>query len=466
MAATALHIVRNVLPDCPVRQWVLVVPYPVRRLLAADARLFGAVVKIFVRVLDRFYTERARAAGIDSPKSGMLSFQQRFGGSLNAHCHVHMVAVDGAFALDPDSGGPCFHFLPAPAPDDIRRVAGVVAARVTRLLGRRGLLREPSHESNEPESIDAALDGCRAVGHGRGRFERIDSRGCSQQQLFPDLELRVARRKTSPWAAEVDGFSVEAGVHFGALDRKGRETLLKYCLRPAVANDRLSILRDGSIALLCKYPTRGRTHRVMQPMEFLARLAAIVPPPRFALWRYHGVLAPGSAWRSQIVPMREPAATRCSHAAAPWAQAPSTERDTPRKPIGDPSLIRVPTQEQDSEANDTWTKRSWRPCTSYIPWHELLRHCFDVDVLDCPRCHSRLAPVAVIRRQDVIDRILSHLALPLRPAQLGDADAVAYDVTGEPMPDWVAGLDPAPPEAEARAPPSDWDCIDTPAPED
>ena len=69
MAATALHIAANVLPDCPVRQWGLVVPYPVRRLLAADARLFGAVVKIFARArpllpracarrADRFAQER------------------------------------------------------------------------------------------------------------------------------------------------------------------------------------------------------------------------------------------------------------------------------------------------------------------------------------------------------------------------------------------------------------------------
>jgi len=89
MAATALHIVRKVLPDCPVRQWVLSVPFPIRRMLAADARLFGAVVKLFARVVDRYHVQRARAAGIESAKTGMLSFQQGFGGSLNSNCHVH-----------------------------------------------------------------------------------------------------------------------------------------------------------------------------------------------------------------------------------------------------------------------------------------------------------------------------------------------------------------------------------------
>ena len=35
-------------------------------------RLFGAVAKVFARVVDRFYADRARAAGIESPKTGML----------------------------------------------------------------------------------------------------------------------------------------------------------------------------------------------------------------------------------------------------------------------------------------------------------------------------------------------------------------------------------------------------------
>ena len=241
-----------------------------------------------------------------------------------------------------------------------------------------GLLREPSYESNEPESINEALDGCRAVGHGRGRFERIDARGCSQQELFPELDVRGSRRKTSAWAAELQGYSVEAGVHFGALDRKGREKLLKYCLRPAIATERLSILRDGSIAYFCKYPTRGCTHRIMQPLEFLARLAAIVPPPRFALWRYHGVLAPGSAWRSLIVPRSEPAAG-CSHACPtkPKAGAPWSNDNTARKPIGDPSLISTPAPGQAAAPAQTASKPSWRASTSYIPWEDLMRHCFD-----------------------------------------------------------------------------------------
>ena len=46
----------------------------------------------------------------------------------------------------------------------------------------------------------------------------------------------------------------------------------------------------------------GTTHVVFEPLDFLARLAALVPLPRAHLTRYHGVFAPRSRWRGQVVP--------------------------------------------------------------------------------------------------------------------------------------------------------------------
>jgi len=88
---------------------------------------------------------------------------------------------------------------------------------------------------------------------------------------------------------------------------------------------------------------------------------------------------------------------------------------------------------------------------------EIILH---VDVLE-----PALQQVAVIRRQDVIDRILRHLALPPVPAEPTHPDTVGIDVTGEPLPDWVVGVDPEPPDPVERAPPRDWDCVDPPAPD-
>jgi len=138
-------------------------------------------------------------------------------------------------------------------------------------------------------------------------------------------------------------------VHFSAIQRKRREPLVRYCLWPAIASERLTILKDGSIAYSTKHPRGRRTHRVMLPMEFMARLAAIVPPPCFPMRRYHGVLTSGAPWRKHIVPAAaEPDDDVCSHPASTNSSEPAREGkrarkrtgdlDTPRKPSADTSL--------------------------------------------------------------------------------------------------------------------------------
>ena len=178
MAQAGVHLVDRVLPDAPLRQWVLTVPYPLRRLLAADAKTLSTVIRIFVRLVEKLYLDRAGAAGIANPKTGMLTVPQRFGGSLNLHVHVHLSAIDGVYALD-EQGTPRLHFLPAPTPSDIRDVTASVASRVCRILRRRGLLRDEAADPNEPTTDSSALDACHAAGLSRGRFERIDERGRS-----------------------------------------------------------------------------------------------------------------------------------------------------------------------------------------------------------------------------------------------------------------------------------------------
>ena len=49
MANTAAHMVDEVLPDVPIRQWVISFPFRIRYLLAYDPKLCCAVRRIFVR---------------------------------------------------------------------------------------------------------------------------------------------------------------------------------------------------------------------------------------------------------------------------------------------------------------------------------------------------------------------------------------------------------------------------------
>ena len=458
MAASAMHLVDKVLPDCPVRQWVLSLPYALRRLLSADKKVFGAVLKVFKRVVEQFYLERAKHDGIPDPKTGMLTIMQRFGGSLNFNPHVHMIGIDGVYSLDEHTALPRFHFQPAPTPAEIHGVTQTVRDRVLKMLRRQNLIKDDTHESNEEKAVNCALEGCRNAALSRGRFERIDEQGNAQQDLFPD-DLPFARRKKSPWAADLDGFSVEAGVHFGALDRKGRERLVRYCLRPAISNERLVILRDGSIAYKTKYQMRrGKSHRVMSSIEFMARLASIVAPPRSPLLRYHGVLAANAKWRKMIVPLRDCCDEPCATPADNSPQQAPKRKKKPKKSSEDLSLLAV-TQDTASKA-----EANWRPSTSYIPWAELLKRSFDFDVLKCTKCQGRMQIMAVITRQEVIDRILSHLSLPLEIEALENTEMNGCEITDEGIAQWEWSQ--LSPEADERGPPDENDWIDPPSPDD
>jgi hypothetical protein len=41
---------------------------------------------------------------------------------------------------------------------------------------------------------------------------------------------------------------------------------------------------------------------IYEPLELVEKLAALVPPPRFNLVRYNGMLAPSAAWRPLVIP--------------------------------------------------------------------------------------------------------------------------------------------------------------------
>ena len=111
----------------------------------------------------------------------------------------------------------------------------------------------------------------------------------------PDLGLeRVAK---------ANGFSLHAGVSCEGHQKDKRERLCRYISRPAVATPRLSLSSTGKVLYTLKTPYRDGTTQVAfdrgghPSVDFIARLAALVPKPRVNLTRFHGVLAPNHRWR-------------------------------------------------------------------------------------------------------------------------------------------------------------------------
>ena len=94
-----------------------------------------------------------------------------------------------------------------------------------------------------------------------------------------DLSARVP--------GNVAGFSLHAGVATKAHERDKLERLCRHVARPAVSTQRLSLTRNGQVRYELKTPyANGTTHVVFEPLDFIARLVALVPRPRINLTRY------------------------------------------------------------------------------------------------------------------------------------------------------------------------------------
>jgi len=99
------------------------------------------------------------------------------------------------------------------------------------------------------------------------------------------------------------GFSIHAGVRIEGDDREGREQLLRYAARPAFSEVQLSLLEDDVVELELKSPTASGQRVVhLHPVQFLRRLAWLIPPPKQNQVRYYGVFAPTHGLRAQVVP--------------------------------------------------------------------------------------------------------------------------------------------------------------------
>ncbi|MCC6553076.1 MAG: transposase, partial [Polyangiaceae bacterium] len=222
----------------------------------------------------------------------------------------------------------------APTEDDLAHIVRRIRDRSLRWLKKHGILDLRPAEERSNEAPDAgALDACADIALRGGLLVRLDDDGPARSEDADDR--RFAPRRRSPFTAELDGFNLQAAVRIEAADDEARERLARYCARPAFALDRLSVLPDGRIAYEIKVPSKRATHRVMSPIELLARLAALVPPPRYPLVRYHGVLAPHSKWHSEVVPRPSalPARPAPAARAAPAAATPLPSACTP-KPAG------------------------------------------------------------------------------------------------------------------------------------
>ena len=374
--------------------------------MAYDGKLWGAVTRVFSDSVLGFYRRRLRALAGVTGRSGAVTVVQRTSADLRLNPHLHALLLDGVYALS-DDGTPVFQPLPSLDTEDVADLLQVIRVRLLRLLERQGVLESRSEltllddglAEREPalaQLAAAAVSGLPPAG--------------PEQRQRPPVTLRgePGVRVTAPLCATELGFSLHAATRADRTDPRGRQALVRYALRPALAQERLQLLPSGLVRIALRRPFRDGTFAVdLDPLSLLCRLAAAVPPPRLHLLRYAGVLAAASKLRPLVVP--PPPAT-------------------PDEP---------PAHNQHAAKPRPPTHRS-----RYRPWAELLKRTFAIEVEVCPNCSGRMRLISFVTEPSSLTRFLRHLGEPTDAPAISAARDPPY-FTSRAVRRALGDLDPA-----------------------
>jgi hypothetical protein len=386
MAQTAAHLVEQVMPWVPTRQWVVSVPIPLRDWMASSQDLTATVHTIMRTTIGQYDVNKAVTRGFARAniQPGSVTFIQRFGSAINVNVHYHVVFLEGV-SLDRAAQGltPRCIMVEPPTDADIAAIIAKISHRVMRTLRQLGYLET---------GLDAAVaTGYDPLGDDAPELARTMAASVQQRLAFGERAGQKVRRigagfghegeaptLTGPRCARVQGFSLHANTQVPAHRRDQLERLIRSTARGAVSLERLAQDANGDLVYTFTHPwSDGTTGMRLSPMELLEKLAALVPLPRMHLVRYGGCLAPHSHLRGTIIP-------------------------TPRQ------------QGLDEEATDTGSPHG--------SWAQLLKRVFALDMARCPCCpQGALRIMAAITQGEVIRKILRHLKLAVDPPPIAPA---------------------------------------------
>jgi len=397
MSDVAAHLVDEVLPEVPMRHWICSLPWRLRCAVGFDRHLCADVLGAFSAALDRSLRRRAKKAlglrSVEQAITGAVTFIQRGDSALRLNPHFHTIALDGVYVRGGD-GELRFHPLDPPSWEDVAQVAAWTYEKLTRVLVHHGRSLEGLDELPDAlASEHPVLASCYGASAGDVQLlgerpgERVD-RLTSPVLLTPTI---------SDALAEVGGVNVHAKVSVDGKDRDRVEGLCRYLARPPIAQERLSLEPDGSVRYDFKAAWKDGTRAVrLHPLDFLARLAALVPPPRFHMVRYQGCFGARSKVRAEVV------------------------RGGSR-PIEEPvQLALLPECEEQVEPGAATHQPSRPARSSRHPWAYLLRRVFSADVETCTRCGGRMKLVEIANDRHDIARVLAlHGLGPDPPVEAG-----------------------------------------------
>ncbi len=290
-AESAKLLVDDVLRGHPVRQWVLSLPIPLRLLLARYSKELSKVMQIILRTISTDIIHRAGYLKKQA-KTEAVAYIQRFGSVLNLNIHFHMLFLEGV--VKKERGQTTFKRVKAPSHSDMERVVNTISHRIVQYLEKAGQIQRDMDNTFINLQIDdedsllplqaASVSYRIAVGPDAGK------------KVFSLQAVPAKDSENFGQLAKIAGFSLHVGFFADTHQSDKFERLCRYIARPAVSEKRLSLTSTGNVRYELKMPyTDGATHVFFSPIDFIGKLAALVPPPRLNLTRFYGVFAPTPA---------------------------------------------------------------------------------------------------------------------------------------------------------------------------
>ena len=145
MVESAALLIDSVLPEEPIRQWVLSVPFPLRWLFANAPHVLSQVLMVVTRAISSYLVKKAGFTH-KTAQTGAVTLIQRFGSALNLNIHFHMLYLDGVYEIDSEGGVGKFHALEKPTSAEMNSLLHRMSGRIGSLLEREGYLERDSEE--------------------------------------------------------------------------------------------------------------------------------------------------------------------------------------------------------------------------------------------------------------------------------------------------------------------------------
>lgn len=367
MVESAKLLVDDVLGDYPVRQWVLSFPIALRLLLARYPTHLSKVLQIVHRAISTDIVHRSGYLKKQA-KTGAVTHIQRFGSALNLNVHLHMLFLEGVITTE--HGQTVFRRCKAPSHTQMEELLHVIRQRLADYLEKAGIIEKdieatylslPIDDDNSLLPLQAASVHYRvAIGPQQG------------QKIFQLQTVPARDDKHFGQLVTTNGFSFHAATFVDAHQPKQLEKLCRYIARPAISEARMAFTEGGKVRYELKTPfSDGTTHVFFDPVDFIGKLAALIPPPRLNLIRFYGVFAPNSSVRAEVTPSKR-------------------GRNSPKLNEGHSKDKSYHAQAM------TWAKR--------------LKRVFNIEINECESCHKHnVRVISCITEPVVIDKILTHL---------------------------------------------------------